>query len=315
MRVPLPLVSVLTPLYNAEAYIEEVLAAVRAQVYPEIEHIVVDDGSTDRSAELVERFVRSEPRARLMLVRQDNQGEAAAVNRALELSSGQYLVVVNADDPPLTDLVRSTVEVLESSPDAVVAYPDWVMIDASGAEIREVRTLEYSQQALVADYVCIPGPGALIRRAALEGDVLRDPRYRFVSDYALWLRLSLRGSMIRCPAVLASWRRHDAGATATGRGIALAAEFRMVIKDFFGQAELPPEVRQWERQARSMATYHAAIQKLYDPSVPGRRLMLRSLFTPFRRRSSYATYRRKPLVVLAVFLSPLGTRIVRRKSG
>lgn len=305
----------LTPLYNAEGYIGEVLSAVAAQTYQEIEHIVIDDGSTDGSAEVVERFARSGSGARVALVCQANQGEAAAVNRALALSSGKYLVVVNADDPPLRDLVRATVEALESNPDAVVAYPDWVMIDSLGADIRKVRTLDYCQQALVADYVCIPGPGALIRRNALNDDVLRDPRYRFVSDYALWLRLSLAGPMIRCPEVLASWRRHDAGATATGRGVALAAEFRMVIEDFFSRNDLPEGVRRWERQARSMANYHAAIQKIYDSSVSGRRLMLRSLFTPFRRRSSYATYRRRPLVVLAVLLSPIGSRFARRKGG
>ena len=310
-----PLVSILTPVYNAGDYIADVLAAISAQTYQHIEHLVVDDGSTDSSLELIEAYGASSSGANVRVLAQQNAGESVAVNRAFRECRGKYVVVVNADDPPMPDLVAATVAILEDSASAVDAYPDWEMIDASGKSIRVIRTLDYNQQALVADYVCIPGPGALIRKDAVKAGFLRDERYTFVSDYELWLRLSLEGEMVRCPRILATWRSHNAGTTAQGRGVLLADEYQRVISDFFRRDDLPAEIRRWEKQARSMVTYHAAIQKVYDSSVPGRRLMLRSLLTPFRRRSSYATYRRRALVVAVVFLSPLCMRFIRRRSG
>ncbi len=306
-RMPEPLVSVLTPVYNAERYIEEVMESVRDQSYGNIEHVIVDDGSTDGSAACIERFMTANPLAPIRFLRQENAGEATAVNHAFSAAEGEYVVVVNADDPPMVELVRAAVRMLGANEALVVAYPDWLMIDAMGREERVVTTLEYSQQALVGDYVCLPGPGAVIRRAAVSNGVLRDTRYRFVSDYELWLRLSLQGPMTRCPGVLATWRNHSGGATAGGRGQALAGEVIKVIDDFFARDDLPHHVRAWERQAKAMALYHAAIQKLYEGSVPGRRLMARSILTLFRRRKSYPTVRRSPLVVLAVLGYPLST--------
>ena len=305
-----PLVSVITPVFNGEQYLRSVLEAVEGQTFRDFEHVVIDDGSTDRSAAIATEF-QGEGHHRVRLVSQSNQGEAAAVNRGLLEARGRYLMIVNADDPPYPHLLERTVDALESHPDCVVAYPDWDMIDASGGLIRRVETLDYSQQALVADFVCIPGPGALIRCSALEGMSLRDSRFRYVSDYDLWLRLSLRGGMVRCAERLATWRRHDSAATARGRGGALAAEFQKVIEVFFDRDDLPDDVRGWHRQAQSMAMYHAALQSLYDGSVNGRQLMVRSLLSTFRRGAAYSTHRRRLPLIIAVFLTPLSRPAVR----
>lgn len=306
-----PLVSVLTPVYNARRYIGEVLAAVQAQTYERIEHIVVDDGSTDSSASVIEQCLKAGNRS-VTFVRQPNAGEAAAVNRAFAMSSGEYVVVVNADDPPYPELIAEAVKVLQDSPDIVVAYPDWTMIDSDGRTLREINVLEYSQQALIGDYVCLPGPGAVIRAGSVPDGRLRDPSYRFVSDYELWLRMSLAGEMRRIPRTLARWRRHSNSATALGQGRLLAEEYIRVIDDFLSRDDLPPNVRRWERQARAMVLYHASAQSLFDRSVPGRRLLARSLLTTFRRRARYQTKRRSPIVVAAICATPFSSTLVRR---
>ena len=234
-----PLVSVLTPMYNAEGYIGEVLASISAQTYPDLEHIVVDDGSTDRSAEIVERFIRSSDRRNIRLLRQTNAGEAAAVNRAFQDAKGEYVVVVNADDPPMKSLLALTVAMLESSPETVAVYPDWNMIDAGGLCIKSIQTLDYSLDRLVGDFCCLPGPGALIRSSALSDGRLRDPSYRYISDLEMWLRLSLKGQMRRCPFVLANWRSHASGATAVGRGRPIADELERLYVEFFARSDLP----------------------------------------------------------------------------
>lgn len=305
-----PRVTVITPVYNGERYLGEVLAAVRAQTFDDWEQIVVDDGSTDATWSILSEAVSLDPRLRI--VQQANAGEATAVNHAYALARGDYIVVVNADDPPFPKLLERLVSMLDASPSVVVAYPDWLKIDATGSTIKSVRTLEYSREALIGDFRCIPGPGALIRRSALGDQQLRRPQFRFVSDYDLWLRLSLVGSMKRCPETLARWRSHETGATAVGQGQALADEFLAVIREFFAQSNLPSDVRQLERQAHAMSCYYAGFQRVFDPSVPGRRLMLRSVFTPFRRKRSYETIRRSPLAMGAPFLRIIASPLFRR---
>ena len=302
-----PLVSVLTPLYNAEDYIGEVLSSISAQTYPEFEHIVVDDGSTDNSAEIVEHFIRSSSRGNVRLVRQVNAGEAAAVNRAFRASAGEYVVVVNADDPPMEDLLARTVGMLEASPEAVVVYPDWNVIDAGGYRIKTIRTLDYSLDRLVGDFCCLPGPGALIRVSALSGGPLRDPSYRYISDLEMWLRLSRKGQMRRCPVVLATWRSHTSGATAVGRGKPIADEIERLYLEFFSRSDLSSEVRSLERRARAMTLFERGTQKFFDHSIAGRRMILKSLILLPWRRPRTVGRRRRLIVTLAVLCVPFSS--------
>lgn len=91
-----PEVSVIIPLYNTEDYIAEALRSVVSQTLRELEIIVVDDGSTDRSAAVVESFAADDPRIRL--IRQANAGQAAARNAALALAAGRFVYFMDSDD-------------------------------------------------------------------------------------------------------------------------------------------------------------------------------------------------------------------------
>jgi glycosyltransferase involved in cell wall biosynthesis len=93
---PENLVTVVIPAYNAEATIDETLQSVRAQTYPSLEIVVVDDGSTDSTAQIVERHAVAD--ARVLLIRQPNQGVAAARNAAIAAGRGQFIAPIDADD-------------------------------------------------------------------------------------------------------------------------------------------------------------------------------------------------------------------------
>ncbi len=92
----LPLVSVIIPAYNAETFIKKTLESVLAQTYKNLEVLVVDDGSQDRTAEIVERVAQRD--RRVILLRQSNAGVAAARNLAIQKSSGEYIAPIDADD-------------------------------------------------------------------------------------------------------------------------------------------------------------------------------------------------------------------------
>ena len=91
-----PLVSVVIPAYNAQVYIERTISSVLAQTYQNLEIIVVDDGSSDRTAEIVKSIAQKDER--VILVQQSNSGVAAARNLGIEKSSGQLIAPIDADD-------------------------------------------------------------------------------------------------------------------------------------------------------------------------------------------------------------------------
>ena len=89
------LVSIITPLYNGEKYVAQTIESVLAQTYPDWEMIVVNDGSTDRSAEIVQRYVEQDPRIKLFTQR--NGGSASARNNGIRRAEGQYIALLDAD--------------------------------------------------------------------------------------------------------------------------------------------------------------------------------------------------------------------------
>jgi glycosyltransferase involved in cell wall biosynthesis len=286
-----PLVTIITPVFNAEAYIGETVESVLAQDYPRLEHIVLDDGSTDASREIVRGF--ADPRLRL--VHHENIGEAATVNCGLALAEGDIIGVVNADDPILPGLVGAAVEMLDAHPELAAVYPDWRRIDAAGAAIADMIVPEYDYRVLLEQNLCLPGPGALVRRAALGDEPLRDPRFRYKSDYFLWLRLGLHHPLARLPGIYATWRQHSASASQHRRSSPLmASEHLAVVEAVFARPDCPDEVRRWRRLTRSVACYCAGLLSIHNPAIPGRELLLRSLalapmwpsrFLPERRRA------------------------------
>jgi glycosyltransferase involved in cell wall biosynthesis len=286
-----PLVSVVTAAFNAEAFIRETVDSVLAQKYPRLEYIVVDDGSTDRTRDLVAEYATQ---SRLRLLEQPNRGEAVALNSALEAASGDYVLAVSADDPIHPELLDAAIALLESEPSLAAVYPDWEIINDRSQVISAVRVRDYALETMVLQHLCLPGPGTVIRRSALDGMLFRDPALTFKNDFDLWLRLAARFPLRRLPGVLASWRRHSAGATSAKRGKRMAEEHLAVIERFFNLPGIPERILSRKDLAFSTAHYAAGLQALHSPEVNGKDHMIRSLrlaplwptdFYPEARRS------------------------------
>jgi glycosyltransferase involved in cell wall biosynthesis len=203
MRGNGPLVSIVIPSFNHARYLKSAIESALDQDYPHIELIVIDDGSTDESAAVLEKF-----RGRCHVEIQDNRGQAATMNRGWRMSRGAILAYLSADDLLYPRAASAAVQALEAQPDTVVTYCDFDLIDPSSAVVRRVRVPEFDYQAMVTEMICPPGPGAFFRRAAFDQAGDWDGRYRQFGDYEFWLRLARYGGFVRLPETLAAFRVH-----------------------------------------------------------------------------------------------------------
>jgi glycosyltransferase involved in cell wall biosynthesis len=259
-----PLVTVITPAYNAARYLSETIESVLAQEYPNLEYLVLDDGSTDETAALAQRYG-----SRLRLESQENMGPVLAVNRGFELAGGEIVGVVSADDPLLPGAVSTAVEALSADSSLVGVYPDWEMIDEDGRVVAAIETDEFDYVDMLRRHHCVPGPGAFFRRSLAQRLGGRDPRFRYVHDFDFWLRAGLVGPLARVPAVLATFRVHSEQVGAE-YGPRQAAEHIALVQAVYAVPELPPAVRRVRRAAFGSAYYIAGC--VYGGGVSPRRL-------------------------------------------
>lgn len=130
------LVSVMMPAFNAEPYIAEAIESLLQQRYAAWELIVVNDGSTDHTAEIVAQFADE----RIRLFHQPNQGEAAARNKALDQAEGEYLAFLDADDAYLPHHLEVTVQYLQAHSQTDGVYTDGFYIDGQGNRIQTLAS-------------------------------------------------------------------------------------------------------------------------------------------------------------------------------
>lgn len=273
-----PLVSVITPVYNQRQYIAETIESVLAQDYPTLEYTVVDDGSTDGTADVIKKYSD-----RLNLVKHQNMGQYATVNKAFAATRGEIVGIVNSDDPLLEGAISHIVKVFEENPDVVVVYPDWKLIDQDGQVISVATTWDYCYEDMLRFQHCIPGPAAFFRRRIFEELEGRNPEYKFMADFDFWLRAGLKGDFMRCPEVLATFRLHPDSITVSQKNLDMAREHIRLVGNYFERYELPQRVRRYKTEAFSSANYIAGTVAVDNSYLVAAKYFLASLLN-FRPR-------------------------------
>ncbi len=228
-----PLVTIITPAYNCEKYIEETIKSVLDNGYANIEYIFINDGSKDGTLDIMAGFEYGEPR--FTGYSHDNMGEHETINKGLRMVQGKYFMMVNADDSILPGCIEKLVAFMEANPDVLCAYPDWKSIGENGETRRHVKSREYDYNWMVNHHTCIPSVGSIFRSSVLEIGLKRDTSYRWLGDFKFWLDIGKLGPMARVPEELACWRHRD-GQASNDKSDARAREHISIAKDFNNEA-------------------------------------------------------------------------------
>lgn len=203
------LVSIVTPSYQQGRFIERTLESVARQG-GDVEHIVMDGGSTDGTAAILERW-----RDRISFSSDPDGGQAAAINAGIARARGEVLAYLNSDDVYYEGAIAAAVDAFERNPSADVVYGDAVHIDADDRVVGTYPVEEWSIERLkMVCFLC--QPAVFFRRRVIEQFGPFDARLNYCMDYEYWLRLGLRGArFVHLPMRLAASRIHDATKTRT----------------------------------------------------------------------------------------------------
>lgn len=186
------LVSVITPVYNAEKFLEKTLKSIINQTYKNIEIVLVDDCSKDSSAEIIRRFMSDQ--LHIVYHLQDmNRGAGAARNKALELARGQYVAFLDSDDVWMPQKIEQQIALMKEKKTGF-SYAAIEMIDENGKQIKSKRNItEICDYKYLLRNTIIATSTVVIDRTLL-GDFLM-PLRRGGQDYATWLMLLRNGEI------------------------------------------------------------------------------------------------------------------------
>lgn len=209
-----PGVSVLMSVHNGEPWVSAAVESVLGQTFGDFELIVVDDGSTDRTGEILDRF--RDPRLRV--VHQSHQGLTRSLNRALAVARAPLVARMDADDVSLPERLSRQVAFLEAHPEVGVLGTGCRDVDPLGGVRRVYRPPETDpeiRRALIRRNPFIHA-SVMVRREALERAGLYDEAVPVAQDYDLWVRMSRITRLANLPEPLVL-RRLTPGMTSLAR--------------------------------------------------------------------------------------------------
>lgn len=186
-------VSVIIPTFNRASFLKEALDSVLSQSYRDFELIVVDDGSTDSTRELVEGCQRSHLQSiKLIYIYQENQGVSAARNRGLKAARGEYIAFLDSDDLWVKDKLQIQMTWMEANPHTLVCYTDEIWI-RWGKRINPMKKHQKYSGWIFEKCLplCIISPSSILLRKEIFHKVgFFDETLPVCEDYDLWLRIA-----------------------------------------------------------------------------------------------------------------------------
>lgn len=220
-----PLISVIMPCLNGERHIQAAIDSVRAQTFDNFELIVVDNGSTDRTSEIL----GSVNDARLKVLALPERGVSRARNRGLREARGTFIAFLDSDDTWSAEFLEKMYMALSANPEAVLAYCGWQNLGLPGPRGEPFIPPDYEnpdKAAALLEGCRWPIHACLTRHAAIIEAGEFNTHLTIAEDYLLWMDVSVTGTIIRVPEVLARYHHHDGVQATRNRALAVLDTFR-----------------------------------------------------------------------------------------
>jgi glycosyltransferase involved in cell wall biosynthesis len=246
-----PLVSVIIPAFNVETYIRRTIDSVLGQTYKRIEVLVVDDGSTDRTAEIVESIAEKD--LRIILLRKQNSGVADARNLAIREASGDFIANIDADDIWYPENIEKLMkQMLLAGPTVGVVYAWSVVIDENDLLTEDFLSSRIEgdvYRKLVYKYFVGNASASLIRRSCFDKVGFYNAEFKKLNaqgceDWDLHLRIAESYGFRVVPRFLIRYRRKAGNMSADFQG--MARSHALVLKDVTRRhPEIHPRIYRW----------------------------------------------------------------------
>lgn len=244
----MPKFSVQVCCYNSEPYLADTIESIILQTFTDWELVIINDGSKDGTEEIVKRYEkRGVP---IVYFRQENKGFAAARNKAVELSRGEWIAILDHDDLWYPGKLRIQADAISRHPEAKLHFANSEWFLDSGRIVR--RTLETGRFAsgilsgafdkLLAEGCFIDSETAVINRAALLDCGGFNEGYSYIVDYDMFIRLAERYPVCYEDGILAKWRMHERQASNVMKAV-MFEEYVLMFEDVLKRYDLPKDVR------------------------------------------------------------------------
>jgi len=210
MSNPNPPISVIMSVYNGEEYLAEAMDSILNQTLGDFEFVIIDDGSKDRSIEIVQEYAKRD--SRIVFEARENAGLPAALNYAARKSKGKYLARMDPDDISMPDRFEKQFAFMEAHPEVACVGSRVTLIEPFGVPYlntdHPLTHEEIDRDMLKGIGWSIVHPVAFMRKESLEKAGWYNESYRTSQDFELWLRMAEIGRMANLPEHLLQYRQH-----------------------------------------------------------------------------------------------------------
>ena len=202
-------VSIIMPVFNGENYLAHSIHSVLRQTHQNLELIIIDDGSTDSTPQIIKSFTDK----RIKNYRQTNSGPSSARNKGIEMATGAFIAMIDADDTYHPDKLAEQISCIEKT-ETDTCYCDYQLIDEhskKGAIIKSEKsyTNRHDFLAMLLFRQILHPPTIMFKRLCFDKGLKYDESYRQSEDYKLTIELAQRHNISHLPKVLYQYRRHD----------------------------------------------------------------------------------------------------------
>ena len=287
-----PMITVLMPAYNAEHYIAEAIASVLQQTYANFELIIVNDGSTDGTRNVIRTFKD----ARIKLIEQTNKGVAAALNTGLEYARAPYIARFDADDVCYPERLEKQLGFLQNNPEYILVGSDAEYITENGDFLFNFKCIAHTHEEIIDKlyfYCPFLHPTVMYKKEAVR-DAGGYPQHAHnFEDYLLWTNIARQGKLYNMPQPLIKYRLNPTSVTIDERW--RGKRFRQIKREAITRGsisalegeELLAIIRNQDIWKIKQGSYHALCGKKflannYEPQKARKHMRKAIKIYPFR---------------------------------